>query len=298
MNNAHPAHFFLGIDGGGTHCRARLCDSAGNVLANASAGSANAQLGAEVCYQAILEATHAALDLAKLPHDILSRTYAAFGLAGAVDTQSVKVITDYPHPFKALRVEADALAACLGAHSGRDGAILILGTGSCGFNKRGADIDVVGGWGFPLSDQGSGALLGFNALRSALQAADSIQRHTALSQALIARFDHAPDAVTNWARTARARDYAALVPLVLEHYHSGDTLALTLVEQSAEEVRELLRALRTKGAQRICLMGGYAQFIGDLIAPQFAKWLCPPQGDAMDGALAMAIDLHKELSHA
>ena len=52
--------FFLGVDAGGSHCRSRLVDANGRVLAEAQAGPANAGLG--------LIALHATL-----------RDYARFG---------------------------------------------------------------------------------------------------------------------------------------------------------------------------------------------------------------------------
>ncbi len=36
---------FLGIDGGGSKCRARLCDGAGRALGEGEAGAANVALG-------------------------------------------------------------------------------------------------------------------------------------------------------------------------------------------------------------------------------------------------------------
>ena len=55
----------------------------------------------------------------------------------------------YRHPFRNATITTDARAACVGAHRGRDGGIIIVGTGSIGW----ADVDGrqyrVGGWGLP-----------------------------------------------------------------------------------------------------------------------------------------------------
>ncbi|MFC6673228.1 BadF/BadG/BcrA/BcrD ATPase family protein [Marinobacterium aestuariivivens] len=155
MNNDHS--FLLGVDGGGTSCRVRLCDASGRTLGEGRAGSANVRLGVDQAYAAILAATDEALSVAGLDRSVLVRTRAGFGLAGAVDEARKNAVRQYRHPFAAVAVETDAHTACLGAHGGGNGAILILGTGSCGVFHQDGRFQNVGGWGFMISDQGSGA---------------------------------------------------------------------------------------------------------------------------------------------
>src|SRR5436190_1059620 len=66
----------------------------------------------------------------------------------------------------------DATIACLGAHGGYDGGVVLVGTGSVALAiVNGREIRI-GGYGFPISDEGSGAALGLAALRLALKAHD------------------------------------------------------------------------------------------------------------------------------
>lgn len=46
----------VGIDGGGTSCRARIRDNQGQLLGEGKSGSANILLGVEVAMSAIIEA--------------------------------------------------------------------------------------------------------------------------------------------------------------------------------------------------------------------------------------------------
>src|SRR5205809_891054 len=48
---------FLGVDGGGTRCRARLCDASGLKLAQAEAGPANIRLGLKEAFASVLDVT-------------------------------------------------------------------------------------------------------------------------------------------------------------------------------------------------------------------------------------------------
>lgn len=282
------SNYLLGVDGGGTRCRVRLCDAAGNRLGEGLAGSANVRLGIENAYAAILSATDQALAAAGLDRSVLARTHAGFGLAGAVDEARKRAVRTFDHPFASVAVETDAHTACLGAHGGGDGAILILGTGSCGVFHRAGAFRVIGGWGFMISDQGSGAWLGLQLVRQALLAHDGVIAPTPLSQALMARFDAMPARLLDWSEQARPRDYGALAPLVLEYARQDDPLAQRLLEQSAGEAAALVDRLVELGADRICLMGGLSEplrpWLPARLNPHFASSL----GDAMDGAILLA----------
>ena len=50
------ADLFLGVDGGGTRCRARLADAAGHILGEGTAGPANIRLGIEAAFASVIDA--------------------------------------------------------------------------------------------------------------------------------------------------------------------------------------------------------------------------------------------------
>ncbi|MCJ8340238.1 MAG: hypothetical protein MJK10_17375 [Pseudomonadales bacterium] len=284
-------HWLLGVDGGGTSCRVKLCDASGKVIAQGRAGSANVRLGVENTYSAILSATYQALDQAGLATEILQHTYAGFGLAGAVSTQLNHSISQYPHPFAKVAVDSDAVAACLGAHQGEDGAILILGTGSCGMLNSNNHFSVLGGWGFLISDHASGARMGLHLVRSALEACEGMREASHLSSALMHRFEHNPSLLLHWADRSQPSDFGELAPLVIKHYLQGDALAQQIVDNTRAEAAMLLNRLQELGAAKICMMGGLSQFIEPLLEHEFSEFLTRPRGDAMDGALIMAANI-------
>ena len=72
----------LGVDGGGTSCRARITDLDGTVLGEGCAGSANPRVGLDAACNAILQATGEAMAIAGLGDDDFARIYAGLGLAG------------------------------------------------------------------------------------------------------------------------------------------------------------------------------------------------------------------------
>src|SRR5581483_8285331 len=124
--------YFIGIDGGGTHCRARIRDSAGRLLGEGKGGPANARLGAATAMASVVEAARSATRAAGLADSALGLASAGLGLAGAIDEGRRKDLLAQPHPFPRVMLDTDAYIAWAGAHAGRDGGIIIIGTGSAG----------------------------------------------------------------------------------------------------------------------------------------------------------------------
>ena len=83
---------FLGIDAGGTHCRARLVDGEGNVLGSGRSGPANLTLGVAHAHRSIVAAGQQAFAAAKLGRAALRRTTS--GLVEAVR----EILTDPATP--------------------------------------------------------------------------------------------------------------------------------------------------------------------------------------------------------
>ncbi len=280
---------FVGIDGGGTSCRARLVADDGRTVGEGVAGPANTLLGIDRALGAMVDATVEALRGAGLDRSCLSSLHAGAGLAGLTLGSELERLRAAAHPFASLAVESDAYVACLGAHDGADGGILVLGTGSCGCAIVGGRAFTVGGWGFLVSDQASGATVGREAVRAALLAHESVVASSELGRAIMARFDDDPERVVAWAIEARPADYGELAPLVVEHARRGDAIGVSIMRAAAADAAALLRALHAGGAPRIALVGGFSGALGSWLPEAVAPLLVEPRGDALDGALAMAL---------
>lgn len=288
------APLFVGVDGGGTRCRARICDASGRILGEGVAGSANTRLGLDQVFGEIRAACQTALAEAGLGNEMLAQLHAGLGLAGLQLASERDEVMNHPHPFAGMVAASDAYVACLGAHAGADGAILIIGTGSCGCAIVRGRVHTVGGWGFSLSDQGSGAVLGWQTVRRALWAHENVIAATELSRVVMARFDDSIEQAVLWSDQARPRDYGALVPLVFEHARRGDPLARELLAESAADTARLIRALLARGAPSVVLLGGLAEPIVSYLPDDVRAELADAQGDAMDGALLMARRHYRE----
>ncbi|SMY17800.1 N-acetylglucosamine kinase [Photobacterium aquimaris] len=287
-----PFAYLVGVDGGGTSCRARICDIAGNVIGEAKTGSANILLGGEIAMASIQQAIALATQQAQLTPADYPKMTIGLALAGAEQQQAWHAFMQQPHPYGAITLNTDAYGACLGAWGGQDGAILIAGTGSCGILLQDGKQHVVGGREFPISDQGSGAIMGLRLIQQVLLSVDGIVPTTELAQHVLSHFEHDIDAIVSWSKTARPCDYGQFSPAIFSFAAQNDSLAVSLLQQTAADIEMWMQALIVRGASRICLMGGIGERIQTWLTPPMQQRLATPQGDAMDGAIAMARGNH------
>jgi glucosamine kinase len=282
------AALYIGIDGGGTGCRARIADAEGRALGEGTGGPANVRLDSALVMSSILTASRAAAAAAGLSERDLQRAHAGLGLAGAALRSANARLLAEPHPFRSVTLETDAYAAWLGATGGGDGAILILGTGSCGLAVVAGKQIFVGGYGAEVSDEASGHWLGREAIRRSLWAHDGRAPATPFTTAVMARFNASTEAVIAFATAARPGEYGRLVPLVLEHARQGDPVALALMADAAADAGRIIARLIAAGAPRVSLVGGLAETMAKWLPADMRAHLTAPKGDALAGALLMA----------
>lgn len=272
---------FLGIDGGGTGCRAAVADASGRVLARAEAGPANIFSNRDLALHNILAAARDALAQATGGGADLSALRAGLGLAGANASGASDWLAAHL-PFAESRIETDALTTAKGALGRDDGIVAALGTGSVFAIQQAGRVRQIGGWGFWLGDEGSGAVLGRSLLARALRARDGVHAMTPLLQAVLDHFQ-TPDRLVAFSLAAKPADYATWAPRL---FNTADPAAHTIVDHATAEVRATIAALQPGPALPVTYIGG----LGALYAGLIADWpQRPAQGSALDGALLLAM---------
>lgn len=280
--------FYLGVDAGGSHCRSRLVDAQGSILGRGATGPANARIGIDRLYEALLEVTQQAVDQAGLGPDELMQVSAGFGIAGISRPGVAGQIAQLTFPFSSISYATDAIIANIGAHHGEDGAILIIGTGSIAHAQVGGSSFSIGGYGFPISDEGSGAALGLSAMRHALRALDGRTKATPLSTAVTERFDHDTARAIAWMDEAAPKDYASLAPLVMDYAEADDVIARSIVEDAALHIERFIETIFERGAPRCALAGGLAPRMRCWLRERTVGRLSEARGDPLEGALILA----------
>jgi glucosamine kinase len=280
---------FLGVDGGGTRCRARLADCAGAILGEGDAGPANIRVSLDESVRSVMNAARQCL--AQAGASAADQVVTCLALAGASEPREAAAAhTAFADRFDEVLVVTDAHAACVGAHGGADGGVIIAGTGSIGWAICGGQSRRVGGWGFPVSDEGSGAWIGCEAVRRTLWAHDGHAAWTPLLRRVAAEFGGDPHAIVRWMGDARPREFARLAPLVLDHASGKDAAAQEIMRLAAGHIDAIAARLAERGAARLALMGGLAAGIEPWLARSTRTRLVRPSGDALDGALQLARD--------
>jgi glucosamine kinase len=290
--------YFLGIDGGGTSCRAALADRSGTVLGRGRSGASNILTDPDNALKHIAEAARLAFAEAGLEPD-LSSACAILGLAGNNVGDAVRYV-QARLPFRQSDIVSDGVIALQGAIGDADGAIGIVGTGTVYIARHDGRIHSVAGWGFQVSDLGSGARLGQLALQESLLAYDKIRPMTALCAAILSEFGNNPENVVDFARLAKPGDFGRHTPKVFEFAHQGDATAIRILQTGAAGIDEALDAVNgiTGGEGRLCLLGGLAPLYPEYLAERHRLRLSPPLADALTGAVALAVQTYGAMAEA
>ncbi|TPE52991.1 BadF/BadG/BcrA/BcrD ATPase family protein [Amaricoccus solimangrovi] len=276
---------FLGVDGGGTNCRAAIADQGGMVLGLGEAGSANIMTDPEVSRRNILAAAEAALRATGLGAGF-GDLAAVLGLAGAnVAAAARRMERDLP--FARVRLESDVTIAVKGALGAEDGIVAVLGTGSIFAAQREGMVRKVGGWGFRLSDLGGGARLGQAILEAALLAHDGLRPRSGLLDALVVEAK-GPEGLVTFAHGATPRDFAALVPRIFAAAALGDAAAIDVIAKARGDIVAAIDLLSAEEPLPICFVGGVGRLFEEQLARRYSERIRAPKGSALDGALAMA----------
>ena len=278
--------FFIGIDGGGTKCKARLEDAHGIVLAEAIAGPANAARDLEGTLQSIYSACDALLSQVNDQTITYGQIHAGIGLAG-VNLPHVRAeLLARKHPFASRFISTDLHIACLGAHNGHDGAIIITGTGSSGASIINDKCIEVGGHGFVVGDKGSGAWMGKMAISQSLEALDGITQPCELSQQVLVTLQcKTAYELVKTCIDAKPAFFAQLAPLVLNLAADKHPTAIAIVSDGAGYISQLARCLMQQASSRLSIIGGIAHSLMPWLAADVQAMLSdaklPPEAGAV-----------------
>ena len=284
----------LGIDGGGTSCRAAVAGPDGIILGPGKSDAANILTDPNNAIISITEAARAAYRDAGLDEAGLTGASAFLGLAGT----NVGDLTRYVHdrlPFRHTDIDSDGLIALQGAIGDGEGA----GTGAIYMARNAGTVRYIGGWGFTVSDLGGGARLGHALLQEALLAHDGVHARSGVTDAILEEFKGDPRGIVEFARLSKPGDFGRFAPLLFDHARRGDAQAIALVRAGAAAVSESLDAIMAlAGAPRLCLLGGLAPIYPEWLSERHRAILVEAEADALTGAVALAAKGYRQRTGA
>lgn len=296
MNQAHDASplltlervsHLIGIDGGGTGTRARLCRPDGTVLGEGHAGPSGLGQGIEQAWRHIGQAVAAAFDAAGLPQGLPATCAIGLGLAGAHVPQRCESFLEAAPAFAHIVLDTDAYTAVLGAHAGRPGAVVAAGTGSVGEAvRRNGERVSVGGWGFMIGDEGGGAWLGLRAMREAHRACDGRAPAGPLVHKVWQIAGRDRDTLLAWCERAGQHAYAQLAPLIFDT-ETDDPRSARLLADAVGALESIAQALDPAGELPLAVTGSIGQRLARRFSAAVTARIVSPAGDAADGALQL-----------
>ena len=278
-DSGRPVRWWVGIDGGGTSTRALVADAQGRILGRGEAGASALGQGAEQAWRHVAEAV-ARAGVSGLE---LRDCALGLGLSGTGVPAQLQALVAADPGVARFTLVTDGLVALLGAHGGEPGALMISGTGSVAEalmpdgRRR-----MVGGWGWQIGDEGSGAWLGQLAMKLAQAAYDGRAAAGPLVQAVWAQAGATREALLAFCAQAGQGGYAGLAPLVFEH-EADDPAAAALLAEAAGALEALAAALHP--TLPLALAGSIALRLSSRFSPALQSRRVEPQGDAAAGAL-------------
>ena len=279
--------YFIGADGGGTGTRVVLANAIGEELGRGSAGPSGLVHGRDKAWQSILSATRQAFVSANLVMPDLSQIALGCGLAGVNNVLWGQEFVALNPGFGAVSAETDAYTTLLGAHQGKSGVIVALGTGSVGeVLLPDGQRREVGGWGFPVSDEASGAWLGLRAVNHLQRVLDGRAAANAFATAVLDHCGGDKNAVFAWLAQANQTRYAELAPLVIRFAPEVE-VARHIMLDAGKEVEAMAQALDPSGLLPIALCGGLAAPVGAYLPENLRGRVQLPKADSAAGALIL-----------
>ncbi len=280
---------FIGIDGGGTKCKAVIVNAKNEVLGSGITGPGNPLHGFEQATTSIEQSARLALQDAGLTDVALSELIAGVGLAG-VNLPSLFVqMQQWQHPFKNMHLTTDLVIACLGAHHSEEGAVIITGTGSCGFSFVKSKSFMLGGHGFPHGDKGSGAWIGFVACQQVLMALDTLTPQTTLTNLVQSHLE-----VNNTMQMVEviankpATFFAQIAGCVFSAAAKNDAIAIAIIKDGASYISDIARKLLAQTPSRLALIGGLSEVMTPWLDADIQNKLSAPLSPPEIGSVLYA----------
>lgn len=229
--------YLIGVDAGGTRVTADAYSIDGALIESVEKGAGNLT----VSFEKGMENIKLAIDAitSKRPNDELK--YIVVGAAG-IETGDLK--SKAADKLRALYgdrvyVTNDAETALVASLEDKDGILIIAGTGSIGYLKKGDIYKRCGGWGHLIGDGGSGYSIAMEAVRDIMKAHDNEAQSDFTIPILKATNSKNEKELTQFIYKSQKTEIAALSFIVTELAQKGSKKAEEILLQAGEQLAEL-----------------------------------------------------------
>lgn len=294
--------FYLGIDGGGSKTNCVVGDDSRILGRGQGAGCNVVRSGELLAGQALRHAVTAAFASANITPSQVQRTAAGVAGAGRAEVREFVVRTLREVVSGEILVSTDVESALEAAFGEGPGVVVVSGTGSIAWARNSAgETARAGGWGWAISDEGSGTWLGREAVAALFRARDC-GRTAAIEPAILGAWN-----LTDYQQLVVAvnatpqPDFGALLPHIVAAANAGDTLALEVFLSAGQSLAVLAglaasRVFPAKANVPVAMSGGaftHAPHLREAFHSSVKTLLpdatlSPDLADSVMGALRMA----------
>ena len=240
---------FLGIDGGGSKTSCVIGDDNSSLGTGTSAGSNVIRVGERQARESLGAAVRQACAAANISPAQVERT--CVGIAGGARPEIATVVRGLLAEFVGGEIEVvgDMVIALQAAFGRGPGVIVIAGTGALAYGRNSkGEIARAGGWGFAISDEGSGHWIGRSAVSACMRASDEARADSTrmLFESIMKSWglttrEQLVVAANAALNSGGAFDFAALLPAVLSAAATGDATAQAVLNQAGVELATLAK---------------------------------------------------------
>ncbi|WP_428771210.1 BadF/BadG/BcrA/BcrD ATPase family protein [Vibrio sp.] len=285
---------YLAVDGGGTKTAIQLtlaCHNGAEHVSTLTTGPSSLTQQGKQGIQTIVSGVQQMLRQHQLSP---AQCMLVAGVAGASHSELKQQLDSALSSFPNRLVTTDAHISLAGAANGNAVNCIAIGTGTVATRLNPDNsVALIGGWGFPIGDQGGGAWLGFEAVRALIHSIDVGQSNTLADVIRLTVGSHRLE-VLNWVKTANATRYAQLAPAVSDSANQGCVVAQTIIRRGVEHIESLVKDCCENNELAIVFLGSLGQYYQPKLANQWQTRCIVPQGTALDGATLLASQLSGE----
>jgi len=246
---------FLGIDGGGSKTSCEVGNETSVLGKGSGAGSNVVRVGEDKAREAFETAVHQACDAANIDPSQVTRT--CVGIAGGARPETTDIIRKILSNLVSgdIEIVGDMVIAIEAASGSGGGVVVIAGTGSIAYGRNAAgETARAGGWGFAISDEGSGHWIGRTAVTATMRAFDESQPTPLLDAIIKAWGISSREQMILVANSSPSPDFAGLFPVVARAAEGGDSTATEILTRAGAELSRLAEIVIEKlfqGAESI-----------------------------------------------
>lgn len=287
MGNSNEK-ILVGIDAGATNCRVAICNLEGHRIAEARGGPANIANDYAGAFENIIKTTTDALHKIGKESDDFLNVHAVLGVAGS-NLGDFGARLSHDLPFAKNRVFNDVRISIAGALGQNHGVLAALGTGSVFARQDENGFKMGGGWGFLMGDEGSGGKLGYHLFERTIYAEDGLFEHSPLTREILAEFHGSLGTLVETAKSMPPYEFGNYAPRVIDAAHRGDANAKHIMNEAKNWIEAQTDAIGFREDHHFCVLGGLGPIFLPMMAEKYQRAYVEPKGNALDGALMLAI---------